>query len=176
MYIAPCWNRCDKNYPSQCAISGKSWCNRRRFILWKVLKKPYLKRPWKISQPIPFNNYLTVMGILCHFKCSQVPLMAEPYLRRHDQITVGSRESLAVWVHLHDFYKGKQLLWLPICFPGQCSPFKIGSTLKGKNLLLKEQILFFKSWPLLRWEAKMKIEELLPWKRTHSPTAEIHVL
>ena len=25
---------------------------------------------------------------------------------------------------------------------GQCSPFKIGSTLKGKNLLLVEQILF----------------------------------
>ena len=68
------------------------------------------------------------------------------------------------WIHLHDFNEGKQLLWLPVCFPGQCSPFKIGSTLKGKNLLLEEQILFYKSWPLMKWEAKMKIKELLPLK------------
>ena len=45
----------------------------------------------------------------------------------------------------YHFYKGKQLLGLPVCFPGQCRPFKIGSTLKGKNLLLGEQILLFKS-------------------------------
>ena len=62
------------------------------------------------------------------------------------------------------FYKGKQLLLLPVCFPEQCRPFKIGSTLKGKNLLLGEQILFFKSWPLMRREAKVKIKEMLPLK------------
>ena len=32
-----------------------------------------------------------------------------------------------------------------------------GSTLKGKNLLQGEQILFFKSRPILRMEAKMKM-------------------
>ena len=62
------------------------------------------------------------------------------------------------------FYKGKQLLWLPVCYSGQCSPFKKGSTLKGKNLLLMEQSLFYKSWFLMRWEAKMKIKELLSLK------------
>ena len=40
---------------------------------------------------------------------------------------------------------------------GYCSPFKIGSILKRKNLLLMEQILFFKSRPLMRGVAKMKI-------------------
>ena len=46
-------------------------------------------------------------------------------------------------------------------------PFKIGSTLTGKNLLIGEQILFFKSWSLMRCEAKMKIKELLPLKDFH---------
>ena len=41
--------------------------------------------------------------------------------------------------------KGRQCLCLPLYFPGQCIPFKLGSTLKEKNLLLEEQILFFKS-------------------------------
>ena len=41
------------------------------------------------------------------------------------------------------------------------SKYLIGSTLKGKNLLLWEQILFFKSWPLMRWEAEKNIKELL---------------
>ena len=30
-------------------------------------------------------------------------------------------------------------------FLGHCSPIKIGSSLKGNNLLLGEQILYFKS-------------------------------
>ena len=43
------------------------------------------------------------------------------------------------------------LLWLSIRFPVQCSPSEMGSTLKGKNLLLWEQIIFFRSWrPLWR--------------------------
>ena len=42
---------------------------------------------------------------------------------------------------VYHFYKGKQLLQLPVCFPGQCSPFKIGASLKGKILLLEE--IFF---------------------------------
>ena len=71
----------------------------------------------------------------------------------------------------HHFYKGKQLLCLPVCFSGQCSPFKIWSNLKGKNqiglllkkkILLREQILSFKGLPLMRW--KVKIKELLPLK------------
>ena len=43
-------------------------------------------------------------------------------------------------------------------------PFQNGSTLKGKNLLLEEQILFYKSIPIWRREAKMKMAELLPLK------------
>ena len=38
------------------------------------------------------------------------------------------------------------------------------STLKGKNLLLEEQILSFKSWPLLRREVNLKKGELLSLK------------
>ena len=41
---------------------------------------------------------------------------------------------------------------------------KLGSTCKGKNLLLGKQILLFKSGPLMRMERKMKIKELLPLK------------
>ena len=41
-------------------------------------------------------------------------------------------------------------------FPRYQNPSKIGSTPKGKNLLLGEQILSFKSLPLLKREAKWK--------------------
>ena len=37
-----------------------------------------------------------------------------------------------------------------------------GSTLTGKNFLLGEKILSFKSWPQLIWEVKLKIIKLLP--------------
>ena len=37
----------------------------------------------------------------------------------------------------------------------------MGSTLEGKDLLLGEQILPFKSWPQFDREAKMKMAELL---------------
>ena len=45
--------------------------------------------------------------------------------------------------------------------------FQKGSTPKGKNLLLREQILFFKSRPSLRREANIKIAELLCLKMYH---------
>ena len=60
-------------------------------------------------------------------------------------------------IFLH-FYKGEQLfVTSSLFFPRQCSLFNIGFTLKGKNLLLGEQILYFKSWTLMIWEAKIKI-------------------
>ena len=39
---------------------------------------------------------------------------------------------------------GGQLLGLSVCFPEQRNPSKMGYTLKGKDLLLWEQILLFK--------------------------------
>ena len=42
----------------------------------------------------------------------------------------------------HHLYKGEQILLLPVFFPYMKNiALKMGSTLKGKNLLLKEQIL-----------------------------------
>ena len=41
----------------------------------------------------------------------------------------------------HHFYEGEQLLRNPACFPGQHSPSKRGSTLRGNNLLLEELFL-----------------------------------
>ena len=61
------------------------------------------------------------------------------------------RKDGAVSIHLTVsaiFTKGNNFCD-PVCFPGQCSPFKIGSTLKRKefaprkNLRLGKQILFF---------------------------------
>ena len=46
-------------------------------------------------------------------------------------------------------YKGEQLLLFHILFSECCRPPK-KSTFKGKNMLLLEQILYFKSLPLLR--------------------------
>ena len=66
------------------------------------------------------------------------------------------------------FYQRKQLLCLPVCFPGESSPSKIGSTLKRKNLLLGEPILVLKSLPLMRLGTKMKIRWLLFMKVYHS--------
>ena len=53
------------------------------------------------------------------------------------------------------FYKGKQLLWLPIYFPGWCIHFKVGSTLKGKNLLLWSKFFPLRVDP--HWEEKQKL-------------------
>ena len=41
---------------------------------------------------------------------------------------------------------------------------KMGSTLKGKNLLLLEQILSFMGRPQFIWESTMKMTELFPLK------------
>ena len=45
-----------------------------------------------------------------------------------------------------------------------CDLFKKESTRKGKNLLIGEQSLFFGEFTLMRWEAKLKIKELLSLK------------
>ena len=37
--------------------------------------------------------------------------------------------------HISAILKGRQLSWLPVCFPAQQVPSENGSTLKGKNLL-----------------------------------------
>ena len=50
------------------------------------------------------------------------------------------------------------------CISGQVDLVNKGSTIQGKNLLQKEQILFLKSWPLLRKDAKCKVTDLLPLK------------
>ena len=47
----------------------------------------------------------------------------------------------------------------------------MGLALKGKSLLLGEQILSSKSWPLLRRDAEMKIEELC--KPTHLKASKV---
>ena len=90
------------------------------------------------------------------------------------------------------FYKGEQLLWFPFSFPRWPSPLKMrsplrsknfflllrlldsllhvialpkGSTLKRKNLLLVEQILTFKNWPLknkIKHENKKLSPECVP--------------
>ena len=44
--------------------------------------------------------------------------------------------------------------------PGTNEVFQSGSTPTGKNLLLEEQILFFKSRLLMRWDANMKMERV----------------
>lgn len=48
----------------------------------------------------------------------------------------------------------------PFCFPGRRSPFKVGSTLKDKNVLLDEQILFFESL-LHQMNTKLKLTLIL---------------
>ena len=60
------------------------------------------------------------------------------------------------------FTKGND--FCDILFHRPQSHFKMGSTMKGKNLLLWEQILSFKSLSLLRRELKTKMVELLPLK------------
>ena len=52
----------------------------------------------------------------------------------------------------------------PVCFAAQHSPSKMGLTLKGKNLLHKEQISSFKSRPPFRREANLKMAEVFPLK------------
>ena len=65
------------------------------------------------------------------------------------------------------FYKGKQLLWLLVCFHGWYSFPKWGLPLKefalqGKNLVQEEQILSFKSWTPLKREAKWEWQSIFP--------------
>ena len=70
----------------------------------------------------------------------------------------------------YHFHKGEQLPWLPVCFHGGWRATKRGSTLKGKNLLLEEQILSFMSWPPFeKLGKKWKWQSGFPWNWYHSP-------
>ena len=60
------------------------------------------------------------------------------------------------------FYKGKQLSAASCLLAWMIKHSKIQSTLKGKNLLLEEQILSFKSWLSLRRVTYEKLAQLLP--------------
>ena len=62
------------------------------------------------------------------------------------------------------FYKGENFCDVLFGFPGQLSPSYIGSTIKGKNLLLREQILSHKSGPLGERETIMKKIDLVRLK------------
>ena len=73
--------------------------------------------------------------------CELLPLKVYPFTLKSAGLFKVKEYVSMIFCH---FYKGKQLLCLPVCFSRQCSPLKIGSTLKRKNLLLREQILFFK--------------------------------
>ena len=53
---------------------------------------------------------------------------------------------------------------IPGMFFWATKPYRMGSAPKGKNLLRQEQILFFKSWPPFKKEAKLGPVELLPLK------------
>lgn len=64
------------------------------------------------------------------------------------------------------FYTNGNYLWLPVCFPGQCNPYKMESTLKGKNLLLVEQTLPLKVYPRQN-EAKMKMVRVVSPLNVH---------
>ena len=56
-------------------------------------------------------------------------------------------------IFFNHFFRGRQLLWLPNCFPWWSSS-QMGSALKGKNLLQGEQILCFKVDH--HWEGRQK--------------------
>ena len=81
----------------------------------------------------------------------------------HNELSYTSRENGRKWMkmagwdarilnmyeHLslfsRHFYKGEQLPRVPVFFSGGRNPYEKGSSLKGKNLLLEEQILSLKS-------------------------------
>ena len=95
---------------------------------------------------------LVYVKFFCLFVLLFITMMSDFYLR-----CMGT--PLCLWAM---FTKGDNF-----CdFLFACS-FKIGSTLNGKNLLLGEQILSFKSRPPFRWEAKMKMKSCFPWKCMH---------
>lgn len=60
--------------------------------------------------------------------------------------------------------RGKQLLWLCICFPGQRGLSWKKSTLEGKNLLFGKQLLSINS-RLFSGKNLLKEKNLLPWKQ-----------
>ena len=53
---------------------------------------------------------------------------------------------------------------LPVCFHGRRDHPEKGPTLKIKTLLPEQQILYFKRWPSLKRERRMKMTELLSLK------------
>ena len=50
------------------------------------------------------------------------------------------------WRFFCHFHTQRQLLWYPVCFPVQNVPSESWSTLKGKELLPEEEMLFFFSF------------------------------
>ena len=58
------------------------------------------------------------------------------------------------------FVKGKQLLWLPVCFPAHQVPFGKRSSPRGKYSLW-EQFFSFRNRPLFRRETKTKFNRFI---------------
>ena len=106
-----------------------------------------------------FHFYFAAKILLCIY-----PNYSETYIISHDTKIGLKMYGYTVICFSIIFYKGKQLPWSHVCISGRQSLAKCGSTLKGKNLLLWEQILSYKSWSIHKREANMKIVELLPLK------------
>ena len=69
----------------------------------------------------------------------------------------------------------ESLFQLHICFPAQESPPEMGSTLKGKNLLLKRAILSFMSRQLVKRDETI-LTEFPPLKMYQHPLQRFQLL
>ena len=73
-------------------------------------------------------------------------------------------------VYLVLVLQGRQLLWLPVCFPAYQSPSEKGSALKEKNLLPGGSKFFsFRVESLSEGRQNDFDRSYLPWKCIHSP-------
>ena len=60
--------------------------------------------------------------------------------------------------------KEMTFVFLPVCFPGCCSPFKNGIYFTEKKLLLKEQVILVRVTPTEKGDKTEKNQEFLPPK------------
>ena len=101
---------------------------------------------------IPTGFVVTNHTLKEYVKSGQTPNLrrAEFYYRKvvfyFDKVSKMLLNCMAtpVWVFFPFFDKGEKLL-RPYFLPWRMKPYKKGSILKGKNLLLGEQILLYKS-------------------------------
>lgn len=105
--------------------------------IYSAFFNPHFPYDYRLCDRLPFNDLALKLSPI-----SRICKILQKGLRTFKISCICTR------FYISTIFKVKQFLKLPVRFPGRPNLSKMGSSLKDKILLLKEQFLFFKGRPL----------------------------